>query len=218
MKKYNKAIILGGSKAIGKSITKHLRKNCKKIISCSSKDVDTSNLESVKKFTNIHKTADIIVLNTGGPPPIKIKDIDENLWYKYFNQLFLSYFLILKKIKISKNGYVFYISSTIIKEPNVNLVLSSSLRTAFSSFLKSYSIEMNKKKISCINIAPGPTNTDRVKKLVKNLKEYKKTLPLGQLCDPNEIGKFIKFVVENKIKYLNGSVIYFDGNILKNFL
>ena len=105
-----------------------------------------------------------------------------------------------------------------IKEPNVNLVLSSSLRTAFSSFLKSYSIEMNKKKVSCINIAPGPTNTDRVKKLVKNLKEYKKTLPLGQLCNPDEIGKFVKFVVENKIKYLNGSVIYFDGNILKNFI
>ena len=218
MKKYNKAIILGGSRGIGKSITKYLKNNCKKIISCSSKDVDTSNLDSVKKFVNVHKATDIIVLNTGGPPPIKMSNINEQIWYKYFNQLFLSYFLILKKIKINKNGYVFYISSTIIKEPNVNLDLSSSLRTAFSSFLKSYSIEMNKKKVSCINIAPGPTNTDRVKKLVKNLKEYKKTLPLGQLCDPDEIGKFVKFVVENKIKYLNGSVIYFDGNILKNFI
>lgn len=218
MKKYNKAIILGGSRGIGKSITKYLKNNCKKIISCSSKDVDTSNLDSVKKFVNVHKATDIIVLNTGGPPPIKMSNLNEQIWYKYFNQLFLSYFLILKKIKINKNGYVFYISSTIIKEPNVNLVLSSSLRTAFSSFLKSYSIEMNKKKVSCINIAPGPTNTDRVKKLVKNLKEYKKTLPLGQLCNPDEIGKFVKFVVENKIKYLNGSVIYFDGNILKNFI
>ena len=217
MKKYNKAIILGGSRGIGKSITKYLKNNCKKIISCSSKDVDTSNLDSVKKFVNVHKATDIIVLNTGGPPPIKMSNINEQIWYKYFYQLFLNYFIILKKIKINKNGYVFYISSTIIKEPNVNLVLSSSLRTAFSSFLKSYSIEMNKKKVSCINIAPGPTNTDRVKKLVKNLKEYKKTLPLGQLCDPDEIGKFVKFVVENKIKYLNGSVIYFDGNILKKF-
>ena len=127
MKKYNKAIILGGSKGIGKSITKHLRKNCKKIISCSSKDVDTSNLESVKKFTNIHKTADIIVLNTGGPPPIKIKDIDENLWYKYFNQLFLSYFLILKKIKISKNGYVFYWFLMNFINPQIRKIMSAAI-------------------------------------------------------------------------------------------
>ena len=150
MKKYNKVIILGGSRGIGKSITKYLKNNCKKIISCSSKDVDTSNLDSVKKFVNVHKATDIIVLNTGGPPPIKMSNINEQIWYKYFNQLFLSYFLILKKIKINKNGYVFFISSSIIKEPNVNLVLSSSLRTAFSSFLKSYSIEMNKKKFHAL--------------------------------------------------------------------
>lgn len=218
MKKYSNAIILGGSKGIGLSIAKNLKKSCKKVISCSSKNVDTSDLNSVKKFINENKTADIIVLNTGGPPLTKIKDIDEKLWYKYFNQLFLSFFLILQKIKINKKGYIFYISSTIIKEPNPHLVLSSSLRIAFSSFLKSYSLEMNKKQISCINIAPGPTKTIRVKKLVKNIKKYEKTLPLGYLCDPNEIGKFVGFIVENKIKYLNGSTIYFQGDTLKSFI
>lgn len=218
MKKFKKAIVLGGSKGIGKSIASFLKKSCDKVIICSRKEIDTSDLKSVKKFLKKEKSTDVLVLNSGGPPQLNIEQIDENLWYKYFNQLFLSYFLILKNIKINKNGYVFYISSSIIKEPGSSLILSSTLRTAFSSFLKSYSLFSAKNKVSCINIAPGPTRTSRVKRLVKDLKKYKKTLPLGELCNPNEIGKFVNFVVENKIKYLTGSVIYFDGNLLKNFL
>ncbi len=218
MKKYKKAIIIGGSKGIGKAITVQLNKICKKVIPCSRKEIDTSNLDSVKSFLKKHNSTDILVLNTGGPPSLKIEEIDENLWYKYFNQLFLSYFLILKRIKINKSGYIFYISSTIIKEPNTNLVLSSSLRTAFSSFFKSYSIIASKKKICCINIAPGPTKTKRLKKLVNNINKYKKNLPLGDLCSPKEIGEFVKFVSEKKIKYLSGSTVYFEGNLLKSFL
>ena len=218
MKKFNKAIIIGGSKGIGKSIADNIKKNCKKVIKCSRKDIDTSNLDSVKKFLKKNLSADILVLNSGGPPPLKIDQIDEAIWYKYFNQLFLSYFLILKKIKINKDGYIFYISSSVIKEPGTGLIISSSLRTAFSSFLKSFSEVSIKNKVTCINIAPGPTNTRRVKNLVNDIKEYKKKLPLGDLCKPDEIGKFVNYVLNNRVKYLNGSIIYFDGSLLKSFL
>ena len=43
-----------------------------------------------------------------------------------------------------------------------------------SSLLKSLSIDYSKKGISVINIAPGPFKTNRVKELVKNLKEFEK--------------------------------------------
>lgn len=218
MKKFNKAIIIGGSKGIGKSIADNIKKNCKKVITCSRKDIDTSNLDSVKKFLKKNLSADILVLNSGGPPPLKIDQIDEAIWYKYFNQLFLSYFLMLKKIKINKGGYIFYISSSVIKEPGTGLIISSSLRTAFSSFLKSFSEISIKNKVTCINIAPGPTNTQRVKNLVNDIKEYKKKLPLEDLCNPEEIGKFVNYVLNNRVKYLNGSIIYFDGSLLKSFL
>ena len=36
------------------------------------------------------------------------------------------------------------------------------------------------------------------------------------LGDPDEIGKFVKFIVENKIKYITGSTIFFDGNLTKS--
>ena len=130
----------------------------------------------------------------------------------------MSFFLIIKHIKINKNGYIFYISSSIIKEPGESLVISSSLRSAMSSLLKSYSVLNSKNGISSINIAPGPFKTKRVKELVKNLKKFEKNLPTKKIGDPKEIGKFVQFVVKNNIKYISGSTIYFDGNLNKSFL
>lgn len=215
---YNNAIILGGSKGLGKSISDELKKSCHNVIPLSSKDIDTSNIESVNKFIRKYKSTDILILNTGGPKPMKFKELSEEIWKKYFNQLFLSYFLILKNLKIKKNGYIFYISSSIIKEPGNSLIISSSLRSAMSSLLKSYSLNNLKRGITVINIAPGPFKTKRVKELVSNLKKFEKQLPTGKIGDPNEIGKFVRFVVENKIKYISGSTVYFDGNINKSFL
>ena len=212
------AIIIGGSKGIGKEIVKELKKIKIKCSICSRKHVDTSDLSSVEKFIDKNKKTDILILNSGGPPPLKFNQLTITDWKKYFNQLFLGFFLMLKNIKISKNGYVFYISSSIIKEPGNTLVISSSLRSAMSSLLKSYSIENSKKGISTINIAPGPFKTRRVKELVKNLKLFEKNLPTKKIGDPNEIGKFVKFVIKNNIKYLSGSTIYFDGNLNKTFM
>ena len=122
--------------------------------------------------------------------------------------------MILKNIKIKKNGYIFYISSSIIKEPGESLIISSSLRIAFTSLLKSLSKEYSKRNISVINLAPGPFKTDRVKDLIKDLKKFEQTLPTKKIGDPKEIGKFVNFIIENKVKYLTGSTIYMDGNTL----
>ena len=217
LKKSNiKILVLGGSKGIGKSIVNETKKNFNNVIFFSSKDIDTSNLESIRKFNKKYKSADVIILNSGGPPNIPFKKIDANTWYKFFNQLFLWFCLILKNIKIKKNGYIFYISSSVIKEPSESLIISSSLRLAFSSLLKSLSKQYSKKNISVINLAPGPFKTGRVKQLVKNLKQYEKTLPTKKIGDPKEIGKFVNFIIHNKIRYLSGSTIYMDGNILNS--
>lgn len=208
-----KALILGGSKGIGKSIKENLKELNYKIISPSRRELDTSKTISVKKFLKKNKNFDVVVLNTGGPPPKNFFDINEKLWNKYYNQLFLSFTLILQKIIVNNNGYVFLISSHTIKNPEDKLILSNSFRVAFSSVLKTYSKIQSKKKISCINIAPGPIKTQRLNNLVKNMKQFEKNLPLGYAANPNEVGLFLKSIIQNKIKYLNGVTINFDGGL-----
>lgn len=205
------AVVLGGSRGIGKAIADSLSRIGCQVRSASKKEIDTSDIESVKKFLKNNPETDILVLNTGGPKAKEFFDVTEEEWMTYHNQLFLGFCLILKNIKIRDGGYIFLISSSVIKEPNPRLVISSAYRAAFSVVFKILSKKYAERQISCVNIAPGPINTDRTKELIQNIEEYKKTLPMERLGEPEEVGNFVKAIVENKIKYLSGVVINFDG-------
>ena len=207
-----KAIVLGASRGIGKSISDSLKKLDLDVISLSSNDIDTSNLYSVNKFANENNSTDILVLNTGGPPIIEFEKISKEDWEKYHNQLFVGFCTLLQKIKINAGGYVFAITSNVIKEPNSKLIISSAYRAAFSSVFKILSKEFAERDVSLINIAPGPINTDRTKELVNNVEEYADSLPMKRLGKPEEIGNFVSSIVEKEIKYLSGVVINFDGS------
>jgi 3-oxoacyl-[acyl-carrier protein] reductase len=205
------AIVLGGSRGIGKAISDSLKLMKIDVFAASKNDIDTSDLNSVKKFLEIHNQTDILVLNTGGPAPKQFSTITQDDWNLYHNQLFLGFCTILQKIKINDGGYIFLVSSNVIKEPNSKLIISSAYRAAFSEVFKILSKEYAEKNINCINIAPGPINTDRTQELIENVEEFKNSLPMKRLGEPEEIGNFVKAIIQNKIKYLSGVVINFDG-------
>ena len=206
-----KAIVLGSSRGIGKAIAESLNSLDIEVITTSKQDIDTSNLESVKRFSDKNDSTDILILNTGGPPVIEFNKITEEDWNHYHNQLFVGFCIILQNIKVNHNGYIFLISSNVIKEPNSKLIISSAYRAAFSEVFKVLSKEYAQNNISCINIAPGPINTDRTQELIENVKEFEKTLPMKRLGEPQEIGNFVKGIIENNVKYLTGTTINFDG-------
>jgi len=205
------AIVLGGSRGIGKAISDALKSIEINVFAASKNDIDTSSMKSIKKFLENQNQTDILILNTGGPVPKQFLDITEEDWKLYHNQLFLGFCTILQNLKINDGGYIFLISSNVIKEPNPKLIISSAYRAAFSEVFKILSKDYAQKNISCINIAPGPINTDRTKELIKNIKKYEKDLPMKRLGDPEEIGNFVKAIIQNKIKYLSGVTINFDG-------
>ena len=63
-----KAIVIGGSRGIGKAISNSLSSIGFDVIATSKKELDTSNLNNVKEFVQKHNETDVLVLNTGGPP------------------------------------------------------------------------------------------------------------------------------------------------------
>ena len=103
-----KAIVLGGSRGIGKSISNSLKKLDLEVLSASSTDIDTSDLESVNKFAGENNTTDILVLNTGGPPIIEFKKIRRIPLGPYATFYFECYETILAQIQemlyIEKGG------------------------------------------------------------------------------------------------------------------
>tara|TARA_R110002074_G_scaffold279852_1_gene451323 strand:- start:169 stop:837 length:669 start_codon:yes stop_codon:yes gene_type:complete len=213
-----KAIVLAGSRGIGKGIAdslEYMNSGLKwpvvDVVRTSTKDLDTSNIDSVNAFINKNPYADILVLNTGGPPSQKFEDITKEDCDKYHNQLFYSFLKIIQEIKIADGGFIFLVSSYNVKEPDGKLLLSNAYRLAFISVLKCLSKDLAKRNITTINIAPGPIDTDRIRGLCKDIPALEQRLPMGRLGQASEIGDFVKSIVENNTKYLTGVTINFDG-------
>lgn len=211
-----KALVLGSSKGIGKAILKEFKKlkiNCDHP---TSLQLDTSNLKSIDNYFYKKKSYDILILNTGGPPPKSFEDISINEWLKFHNQLFLGFVLILKKINIKKNGYIFLISSHTIKNPEEKLIISNTYRVALASLIKSLSFSLSKRNITTLTLALGPVKTKRLANLVGDIKKFEKYLPLKRAGKVEEISNLISSIIKNEIKYLNGTTITIDGGLSKN--
>lgn len=206
-----KAIVLGGTRGIGAAIAEALSSSRHEVTVAGRADVDTSDMTSVRRFAVAHPTTDILVLNTGGPPPKTYSQVTDAEWSKYHNQLFLGMVTLLRDIQIHDGGYIFLISSSVVKEPNPRLVISSAYRAAFTEVFKLASRDLAARNIACINIAPGLIATDRTKEILGEMCVDPATLPMGRMGEPYEIGRFIAGIVDGGIKYLSGVTITFDG-------
>ena len=211
------ALVLGSSRGVGAAIVEELRRIGFDVPIISSKEIDTSNPESVEKFIREHPSTDVLVLNTGGPPKKDFYEITIEEWQKYHQQLFLSFVILLQKIEVRDGGYIFLINSHLISEPKENMILSQSYRIASWAMLKALSRRFAARQVSCINIAMGPVLTDRLKNLTADLSALEQKLPMKRAGNPEEVGKFVRSIVENDIKYLTGVSITFDGG-LSNFI
>ena len=206
-----RAVVFAGSRGIGKGISDSLLEQGIHVDALSSRDVDTSDVKSVQKFIDTSESYDVVVLNTGGPPAMDFEKIERQDCEKYHNQLFYSFFLLLQEMKINDGAYIFLISSYNVKEPNPKLMLSNAYRLAFISVFKCLSKVLSKRRISMINIAPGPIDTDRLRSLTSDYDALAKKIPIGHIGTSEKLGKFVGSIIQNDIKYLTGVTINFDG-------
>ena len=212
-----KAIVLAGTRGIGRAIADGLRDVVEELVVTGRSDLDTSDLEAVKRFAALHPETDVLVLNTGGPPALPFDEITEELWTRYFHQLFLSFVLVLQRVHVRNGGHVILISSFHVREPGPKMALSNSLRLGFISVFKTASKAAMLRNVSFVNIAPGPTRTDRLAELAaksgRTIEDVADGLPTKRVVDPAEIGAFVRFLVEKDIHAMSGVTIPFDMGI-----
>lgn len=195
-----------------------------------SKTKNQSNLiKKIHKKFNSH--VDILINNSGGPPPKKIEDLNSNDWQKAINSNLLSAITLCKEVlePMKKKGWgrIINLTSTVAKEPAKNMVLSNVTRAGLSSFSKTLSIEIAEYGVTVNTILTGGCETDRfinlVKKSSKNKKDYFKNLkliaeqsPMKKIAKPEEFVKLIIFLASKYSSYVNGTAIAIDGGSSKS--
>ncbi len=188
-----------------------------------------SSVRVVEECTNILGRLDILVNNVGIQPPASYKNVEdttEDMWDAVMNVNLKSYFLMSKysipHMKKLGKGIIINVSSVQGLQSQRLVPPYAASKGAVISLTRQMSLDYIKSNIRVNTINPGTFNTPMVRTSItgdieESLESFGKDIPIGRVGDPKEIGDFIKMIIDNNIKYLNGATINFDGGI-SNFL
>jgi 3-oxoacyl-[acyl-carrier protein] reductase len=167
------------------------------------------------------KEVDILVLNTGGPKAGFFDELMDEDFKEAIDSLFLNMIKIVRNylpaMKEKGWGRIVAITSFSVISPIENLYTSNSARMALTGFLKTLSFEVAPYGITVNCVAPGWTETERVKELLseEKKKQVESQIPMRRMAKPEEIASVVAFLCSEKASYLTGQTIVVDGGLSK---
>jgi 3-oxoacyl-[acyl-carrier protein] reductase len=172
--------------------------------------------------------ADVLIVNSGGPPAGSFDDLDDKAWHKAIELTFMSAVRLIREALPSLEagrGSVVTIQSISVRQPIPGLILSNALRPAVIGLVKTLSQELATRGVRLNNILPGHIATDRALELAANragregrrveevLAEQARSIPLGRIGEPAEIGRLAAFLASPAASYITGASILCDGGL-----
>jgi 3-oxoacyl-[acyl-carrier protein] reductase len=170
---------------------------------------------------------DILINNTGGPPPTAAAGQDPALWQKSFNDMVLSLFAITDRVLPGMRqrhwGRIITSTTSGAIAPIKNLAISNTLRAALSAWSKTLSAEVAAEGITVNIIMPGRVATDRLRQLDEARAKRESTtldevvkaslrqIPMGRYGDPQEYGDTAAFLASQNASFITGTVMRVDG-------
>lgn len=135
-------------------------------------------------------------------------------------------------------GSIVAITSTTVKEPNPKLPLSAAYRSGLAAFLKHLSDELGPKGIRINCVAPGYTDTERLKELAAHVVQESKLgggqgggavsmqdvyaqwanqAALQRLASPEEIAAVSVFLFSSQASFITGQTVVVDGGQVRGY-
>jgi 3-oxoacyl-[acyl-carrier protein] reductase len=173
---------------------------------------------------------EILVNNTGGPPPSPAAGQPLDLWSTHFRGMVMSLIAItdavLPDMRAAGWGRIVTIASSGVVAPIPNLALSNSLRGALVGWSKTLSRELAPAGITVNMALPGRIATDRLRSLDEGrakresrpvddvIGESLSAIPLGRYGKPDEFGAAVGFLCSQQASYITGCMMRIDGGMI----
>jgi 3-oxoacyl-[acyl-carrier protein] reductase len=172
---------------------------------------------AVKRTVEAFGGIDILVWNSGGPPPGSALDatpaaIEETVELLLIPAVRLVQ-LCLPYLEQSTAGRILLFTSIAVKEPVDNLALTNAVRPGVTGWAKSLSRQLGPRGITVNCIAPGRIETARLEQLYPEgpTEADLKAIPLGRWGTPQEFGDVACFLASDRARYVTGTTIVVDG-------
>lgn len=167
---------------------------------------------------------DIVVNNSGGPPPARAVELDAEKVKAAVELLLVSVVrltrLCLPHLERSNSGRIVNVTSSSVREPIDNLVLSNAVRPGVIGWAKTLARELGPQGITVNSIAPGSIDTERLREVYPNgpTEADLAAIPVGRLGTPRDIGDLVAFLCSDRASYVTGAVIPVDGGVSRGLL
>ncbi len=175
---------------------------------------------------------DILVNNSGGPPPGPIAAADPEELLRQFEMIVLRFVTLthrlLPAMRARKWGRILTVASSGTIQPIPNLGLSNAVRGSLVGWSKTLSTEVAGDGVTVNMLLPGRIDTERVAELDagaagrqgKDIEEVRAAarvaIPAGRYGTPEEFGAVAAFLVSTQASYVTGSQMRCDGGAIRS--
>lgn len=194
---------------------------------------DLDRIESaVAEVESAFGPIEILVNNTGGPPPTPVSGQDIATWTAGFQAMVLAVIALTDRVLPGMRergwGRVLTSTSSGALSPIPNLGLSNTLRASLHAWSKTLSEEVGRDGITSNVIVPGRIATDRTRFLderraareERSVDEVARasaaTMALGRYGRPDEYADAATFLCSDRASYITGTVLRVDGGMIRS--
>jgi 3-oxoacyl-[acyl-carrier protein] reductase len=173
---------------------------------------------------------DILINNTGGPPPTTAGGQDPALWQTQFQSMVVSVIAITDRVlpgmRARRWGRIVTSTSSGVVSPIPNLGMSNALRLTLVGWSKTLSREVGRDGITANIVLPGRIATGRIlfldeqkaKREERSVEDVAAescaAIAIGRYGDPQEYADTVAFLASERASYITGSVIRVDGGLI----
>ncbi|GLY37962.1 oxidoreductase [Amycolatopsis sp. NBRC 101858] len=174
--------------------------------------------ETVERFGGL----DIVLWNSGGPPPSSALDLTPAHVVEAAETVLLPLVRLVRAgvphLRRSPSGRILAITTTGVREPTPGMAASNAVRPGINGYLKTLATELGPDGITVNTLAPGRIATPRRDEVYLDgvPPHLTEEIPLRRWGTVREFADVAAFLASPRASYLTGTTTYVDGGLTRS--